>query len=183
MANPNNKTMLLQAWSQLNDKGSWLFTHMANILLDTKIPVMGGTKGQQTTLRTELAWMNDNFKALHTLAARFQPAQAGKEGVRAAVPEGDLFGVLRRTEFNTAATNATIQSLVKTIATMSEAGTGAKVDQAALLQSIEDLLDDQFEKKVGVEVTVNTPVAAADRALVAGPVMDDKPAPEVEDTK
>lgn len=94
---PTHKEMLKQSWSQLNLRESWLFTHIANTILDTKVPVMHGTKDQKTTLRTELSWLVDNFKALHNLNARFRP------GIDKVQTEGDLLGILRRAESNSAA--------------------------------------------------------------------------------
>lgn len=160
---PNNVEKLDQSWSQLNNKASWLFTWIASTILDTKIPVMNGTKDQKTSLRTELAWLPDNFKALHNLNARFHPGKVGKEGVSAAIPEGDLMRALRVAEFNTAATNATVQSMAGALAAVAK---GEALDVDKLLAGIESLLDDQFEKKVGVELTINNPVAEPVRALV-----------------
>lgn len=138
MAEPSNVEKLKQSWNQLNDKGSWLFTHIANTLLDTKIKKMGaGAKGD-TTVRGEIAWIADNFKALHSLNDRFG---AGKSGVRF---DGDLYGMLRRTEGNT----AVIQNLVKALANVSG---GESFDQAKLLAGIEKLL---AESVVKVEVSV-----------------------------
>ena len=157
IADVDNKTKLKQSWSQLNDKGSWLFTHIANTLLDTKIPVRNGTKDQKTSLRTELAWLPDNFRALHDLAIRFRPGKAGHWH------DGDLYGMFRRAEFNTAAANATVQSMAGALAAVSK---GEALDVDKLLAGIESLLDDQFEKKVGVELTINNPTAEPVRALV-----------------
>lgn len=142
MAEPSNVEKLKQSWNQLNDKGSWLFTHIAITLLDTKIKKMGaGAKGD-TTLRGEIAWIADNFKALHSLNARFR---AGKSG---SWTEGDLYGILRRTEYNTAVT-AQLVSALKAVAG------GESFDEAKLLSGIDKTVRKAVaEGVVKVEVSV-----------------------------
>lgn len=146
----SHKDMLKQSWSQLNDKGSWLFTHIANTLLDTKIKKMGGagTTGD-TTLRAELAWLADNFKALHSLNDRFG---AGKAGVRF---DGELFGMLRRTEATSVTNAATIDNLVTALAKVSG---GEKFDEAKLLAGIsaatKAAFDDALKAAAPAEVTL-----------------------------
>ncbi|MET4061534.1 hypothetical protein ABIB35_003107 [Arthrobacter sp. UYP6] len=139
---PNNVEKLDQSWSQLNNKASWLFTHIASTILDTKIPVTNGTKGQTTNLRTELAWLPDNFKALHALALRFRPGKSG------AYHDGDLYGMLRRTESNTAVT-AQLVSALKAVAG------GESFDEAKLLAGIDHTVRTAIaEGVVKVDVTV-----------------------------
>lgn len=124
MAEPSNVEKLKQSWNQLNDKGSWLFTHIANTLLDTKIKKMGaGAKGD-TTVRGEIAWIADNFKALHSLNDRFG---AGISGVR---HDGDLYGMLRRTEYNTAVNTQLVSALKAVVG-------GETFDEAKLLAGID----------------------------------------------
>lgn len=159
MANPNNKTMLAQTWSQLNDKKSWLFTHIANTILDTPIPVRNGTKDQKTTLRTEMAWNADNFKAVHGLNARFRP------GINKVQTEGDIFGMLRRAESNTLAANATIQSMAGALAAVTK---GEQFDEAKLLGSIQTMLDDQAKRVVEVRVDVAPSAVREPQEVVQG---------------
>jgi hypothetical protein len=166
MAEPSNVEKLKQSWSQLNNQGSWLFTWIASTILDTKIPVMNGKKDQKTSLRTELAWLPDNFKALHNLNARFR---AGKEGHW---HEGDLYGIIRRSEFNTAAANATVQSMTKALAAVSG---GESFDEDKLMAGIKTLMDEQFAKVVDVNITVGKPEVETVRGLVAA-----EPAPTEE---
>lgn len=145
----SHKDMLKQSWSQLNDKGSWLFTHIANTVLDTKIKKMGGDAKGDTTVRGEIAWIADNFKALHNLNARFRP------GIAKVQTEGDLLGTLRRTEYNTAASMASIENLVKALANVSG---GQPFDEAKLLAGISDTtrkaFDDALAKAAPAEVTL-----------------------------
>lgn len=69
MSETPNEKKLREVHSQLNDRMSWLFTHIASTLLNTKVAVRNGTKGQETSVATELAWLPDNFRGIRNLLA------------------------------------------------------------------------------------------------------------------
>ena len=87
-------------------------------------------------------------KAAESSATLLDRLSAGKAGVRF---EGDLYGILRRTEFNTAASNATIQGLVGAIKAMSG---GASFDEKKLLDGIDKTVRAAMADTVKVEVSV-----------------------------
>lgn len=97
-------------------------------------------------LYKEAKWANTNSAALVNDFA------AGQAGVRF---EGRLYGMLRRTEFNTAATNSTIQALVGALKAVT---TGATFDEAKLLASISTTtraaFDEALKASVPAEVTL-----------------------------
>lgn len=78
-------------------------------------------------------------KASEASATLLDQLTPGKSGVRF---EGPLYGMLRRTEYNTAATNATIQGLVGAIKAMSG---GQAFDEAKLLDGISKTTREAFD--------------------------------------
>lgn len=97
-------------------------------------------------LYKEAKWANTNSASLVNDFA------AGQAGVRF---EGRLYGMLRRTEYNTAATNSTIQALVGALKAVT---TGATFDEAKLLASISTTtraaFDEALKASVPAEVTL-----------------------------
>lgn len=60
----SNQTKLDQTHSQLNDRASWLFTHIAATLLGYAFDVAEGAKGAKTTLQREVSYLPANFKLI-----------------------------------------------------------------------------------------------------------------------
>lgn len=61
---PSNEEMHHQNHSQLNNRGSWFFTHIADVVLGRKFGVSEGAKGAETSLQTEVSYLPANFRGL-----------------------------------------------------------------------------------------------------------------------
>lgn len=114
-------------------------------LCDTATPGIEGVKHDGALYR-QAKWANESATAAKAasegLNSRLHP---GTTGVRF---EGDLYGILRRTEYNTAVTTQLVSAL-KAVAG------GETFSEEKLLAGIADL----FKKTVTVDVTLTQPAA------------------------
>lgn len=113
--------------------------------MDSVLPGEAGVR-HDGDLFKEAKWGNKNSAALVNDFA------AGQAGVR---HEGRLYGIIRRTEYNTAQSNAAIQGLVGAIKAMSG---GQQFDEAKLLEGIgkatREAFDAALKAAVPAEVTL-----------------------------
>lgn len=115
MSEPTNIQKLKQSWSQLNDKNSWLFTHMADTLLNRPVG-MKGRKGD-TSLAVELAWLPENFASVRNVIAENTAVQKNLVAAIAALAKGEKFDEAKLLAGVQAAAQAGVKAAIDSIET------------------------------------------------------------------